>query len=320
MSGQLTRPVVVGIDGGPGSAGALRYAVAEAVRREAPLLLVHVMPVAPLAPLVPLPPFAPLTPGVQGAETEARTVAASILRTAKETALELAPGLDVQAKLGHGTRAAALVEVAEGAQLVVVGRETRHGVDRLLRGTTTAAVASRASSDVVVVPSFWTDDHHRGLVVAGIKTHGQAHELLGAAFAEAHARGATLRIVTAWEVPDPYLDRIEVRTHSEDWEAEGRQVLTTLLTDWRTVYPDLPVDIQIKHGRAGTVLLEASRESDLLMLCRRRHAVHLHGHLGGVAYALVQASDVPVLVVATSDSAAVPETDLKLEDAGIPLK
>ena len=76
MSGQHTRPVVVGVAGNPGSAGALRYAVAEAERREAPLHLVHVMPVAPLAPLTPLAPSGP------GSETELRTVATSILRMA----------------------------------------------------------------------------------------------------------------------------------------------------------------------------------------------------------------------------------------------
>ena len=314
MSGQHTRPVVVGVAGNPGSDGALRYAVAEAERRQAPLHLVHVMPVAPLAPLTPLAPSGP------GSETELRTVATSILRTAHETALELAPGLEVQTELGHGTRSAVLVEAAEGAQLVVVGRETHHGAERLLTGATTAAVAGRAACDVVVVPSFWTHDHLRGLVVAGIKTQDQAHELLGVAFAEASARGATLRLVTAWQLPDPYLDRIEVRSHSEAWEAEGQRVLTTLLADWRAAYPDVPVDIRIKHGRAGTVLLEASRESDLLVLCRRRHGVHPHGHLGGVAYALLQASDVPVLVVPATNPEAVPDVELKLEDAGIPLK
>ena len=44
MNSPTTRPVVVGVDGRPGSAGALRYAVTEARRRRAPLQLVHVVP------------------------------------------------------------------------------------------------------------------------------------------------------------------------------------------------------------------------------------------------------------------------------------
>jgi nucleotide-binding universal stress UspA family protein len=309
-SQQSTRPVVVGVDGGPGSDGALRYAVAEAVRRKAPLHLVHVEPLVPMAPLLPL---APLAAGPIGL-LEVRAVASSILDRARETALELAPGLEVHAALGQGSRSAVLVGAAVGAQLLVVGRESRHGVERLLTGATTAGVASRASCDVVVVPSFWTGDHRRGRVVAGIKSQSQAHQLLGEAFAEASARGATLTLVTAWELPDPYLDRIEVRTSSQKWEAEGRQVIDTLLADWTTVYPDVPVDVRIEHGRPAAVLLNTSRESDLLFVCRRRHAVHAHGRLGGVAYTLLRTSDVPVQVVATAGPEPVPE--LELEEAG----
>jgi nucleotide-binding universal stress UspA family protein len=316
MSSQNTRPVVVGVDGRPGSAGALRYAVAEAATRNAPLHLVHVMPSVPLAPLLPL---APLPASWPAEVTELRAVATSILHNARKTALQLAPGLDVHSELGQGSRGAALVGAAVGAQLVVVGRETRHGLERMLTGATTAGVAARASCDVVVVPSFWTDNHRSGRIVAGIKTQSQAHQLLGEAFAEASARGATLTLVTAWELPDPYMDRIEVRTHAEDWEAEGRQVIENLLSEWRTAYPDVPVDIRIVHGHPATVLLEASRESDLLFVCRRRHAVHAHGHLGGVAYTLLRASDVPVQVVAATASEE-PAPDLQLEAVGQPLK
>ncbi len=319
MTTQTTRPVVVGIDGGPGSTGALRYGVAEAVRRRAPLDLVHVMPSLGPAVLAPLAPFPPIAPTGPGSVAELRSVATSILQKARETATRLAPQLEVRTELAHGSRSASLVEASEEAQLVVVGRESHRGVERVLAGATTAAVAARAHCDVVVVPSFWTDDHPRGRVVVGVKTHSQGAELLGPAFAEAAARGATLTVVTAWELPDPYLDRIEVRTHAEDWEVEGRQVLTELMSDWRTAYPEVPVEIRIRHGRPASVLVETSRESDVLFLARRRHAVHTHGHLGGVAYAVLRASDVPVHVV-TPTAVETPVPELVLERAGQPVK
>lgn len=319
MTSQPIRPVVVGIDGGPGSAGALRYAVAEAVRRRAPLDVVHVMPTLGPAALAPLAPFPPIAPTGPGSITELRTVATGILQKGRETALGLAPSLEVHTKLGHGSRSASLVESSQEAQLVVVGRETHQGMDRVLAGATTAAVAARAHCDVVVVPSFWTDTHPRHRVVVGVKTHSQGMELLGSAFAEAAALGATLTVVTAWELPDPYLDRIEARTHAEDWEIEGRQVLTELLSDWRTAYPDVPVDLRIRHGRPASVLIEVSRESDVLFLCRRHHALHSHGHLGGVAYAVLRASDVPVHVVSPGNTESRPP-DLVLEQAGQPIK
>ena len=44
MSARDSRPVVVAVDGKPGSAGALRYAVDQAVRGDESLHLVHVWP------------------------------------------------------------------------------------------------------------------------------------------------------------------------------------------------------------------------------------------------------------------------------------
>lgn len=310
MNSSDTRAVVVGVDGCPGSEGALRYAVAEATRRHAPLCLVHVVPTsAPVWPGVPM-------GGVAG--TELRAIAEKILEETVETVRRIAPDLAVSTVLSAGSRSAALVDAADGAQLVVVGRETQHGIDRVLVGAVTAGVAARAGCDVVVVPSFWSEGHPRGRVVAAVKSSANAHEILAEAFAQASARGAALIVVTAWELPDPYLDRIEVRTHASDWEDEGRRSLEVLLADWRTAYPDVPVEIRVHHGRSASVLLAASRDSDLLLLSRRHHAVPPYGRLGGVAHAVLQATDVPVEVVPFT-GVPTPHEEVVLEETGAPL-
>ena len=306
-------PVVVGVDGTPGSAGALRYAVVEAVRRDAPLRLVHVLPVA-----------APVWPGVPMsgvASSELRDVAGTILDGAVATVRDLAPGLEVTTRLSAGSRSAAVVEAAQEAQLVVVGRESQHGIDRILVGAVTAAVAAHAPCDVAVVPSYWTGEHPRGEVVVALKSRSNARAVLGTAFAQAHALGAGLTVVTAWEVPDPYLDRIEVRTHAEEWEEEGRRVIEEVTTEWRTRYPGVPVEIRVQHGRPAEVLLAASRDTDLLVLSRRHHAVPPFGHLGGVAHAVLRVSDVPVVVVPFADARPDAAEDvLLLEESGAPIK
>jgi nucleotide-binding universal stress UspA family protein len=279
-----TRPVLLGVDGEPGSAGALRYAVREARRRQVPLRLVHVVPAfLGIGPAVPL--------------SDLRRAGQQILTQARAAVRELDPELDVSTVLTYGDRADGVVRAAEGAQLVVVGRETRHGLDRLLTGTMTAAVAAHAPCDVVVVPSFWADGPPRGRVVVGLKSRPASHELLGQAFAEASARGATLVVVTAWQLPDPYFDRIEGRTHAEEWEEEGRKVATELAADWRKVYPDVPVEIRIVHGRAARVLVDQSEGSDLLVICRRKLALPPYGRLGAVGHDLLRLSDVPLHVV-----------------------
>ena len=327
MNSPDTRPVVVGVDGTPGSAGALRYAVVEAGRRGAPLHVVHVAPsYAPMGSVVP---FGPAV-GLAVPLAELETVGASLLDEAAATVRRLAPDLEVVTHFSHGPRASSLVDLTAGAQLMVVGRETRRGLERVLTGATTAAVASRAHCDVVVVPSFWSADHTKGRVVVGVKSRRDSHELLSRAYAEASARGASLTLVTAWELADPYLDRIELRTHADQWRADGQCLLDDLAADWRPAYPDVAVETRVEHGTAATVLLGASADSDLLLVSRRHHALPPLGHLGGVAHAVLRRSDVPVLVVAHPDategsghgegSTELELDDLTLEEAGAALK
>ena len=308
MSSPHPRPVVVGVDGRPGSAGAIRFAVAQARRRSAPLLLAHVIPdFLGLGPPVPL--------------ADLRRVGSAILAQERTAVLRLADDLDIGTVLAQGERSACIVQAAAGAGLVVVGRETRGGFERLLTGATTAGVAAHASCDIVVVPSFWTEGHPRGRVVAGVKSRKGAHGVLAQAFAEAAARGATLVVVMAWRLADPYFDRIEARTHAEDWARNGERMLEEATAEWRAAYPEVPVEIEVVHGAPARVLLAASGESDLLVVSRRRFPLPPYGHLGGVGHSLLRLSEVPVHVVpcdseTESDSSADAQ-DLVLEDAGV---
>ena len=306
MNTNNTRPIVVGVDGRPGSAGALRYAVAEARRRHTSLHLVHVVPMY-------------LSAGPAIPYSELQRIGTEILEQTSDAARALDPDLDIETVLVHGDRRDGVVRAAENAQLVVIGRETRHGVDRLLTGAATAGIAAHAPCDVVVVPSFWVAGASRGKVVVGLKSRHNSHELLGQAFAEASARGAALVVVTAWELVDPYFDRIESRTHAQDWVDEGRKVIGEVTAEWLTVYPDVPVETRVVHGPAGRVLLDASEGSDLLVISRRRLALPPHGRLGAVGHDLLRLSDVPLHVVpyVADDEPAVP---LVLEQQGALLR
>ena len=309
MSSPDPRPVVVGVDGRPGSAGAVRFAVAQARRRQAPLLLAHVIPdFLGLGPPVPL--------------SDLRRVGSSILDQERAAVRRLADDLEVSTVLTQGERSAGIVQAAAGAALVVVGRETRGGFERLLTGATTTGVAAHASCDIVVVPSFWTEAHPRGRVVVGVKSRKSAQGVLARAFAEASARGATLLVVMAWRLADPYFDRIETRTHADDWARNGEQMLDEVTADWRAAYPDVAVETEVVHGAPARVLLAASGESDLLVVSRRRFPVPPYGHLGGVGHSLLRLSEVPVLVVpcdseaASAPSAAAPVS--VAQDVGVP--
>lgn len=307
MNTLSTLPVIVGVDGLPGSAGALRYGISEALRRRAPVRLVHVVPnVLALGQAVPM--------------ADLLQVGVDLLEKARRTARELAPDLEVLTVLTRGDRATGVVKAAEDAQLVVVGRESRRGIERMLTGTATASIAAHAPCDVVVVPSFWMDSHAHGRVVVGVKSTRNVHELLSQAFSEAAARQASLRLVTAWQLADPYFDRVEARTHAEDWERDAMEVLAEVTADWRTAFPEVELETSVVHGPAARVLLHASEDSDLLLISRRRLALPPYGKLGGIGHDLLRLSEIPVQVVPYVADPVTGTEALVLETAGTPLK
>jgi nucleotide-binding universal stress UspA family protein len=289
------RPVVVGVDGGVGSEGALRYAVAEAVLRDEGLRVVHVWPGS-------------VPEGLRrwGEWAGPEAAGRALLDHAVETAACLAPSLRVSTELVVGPRSAGILAAARGGRLLVVGRPSRLHPDLPL-GPTPSGVAARAECPTVVVPSSWMPEPTRGLVVVGMKSRTHARELLSHAFEDAQLRGARVEVVTAWGLYDPTMDRAEARTNSAEWQADGTRVLEELVAEWRRRYPAVPVELRVVHGRAATVLMDASAEADLLLIARRRHPVPPYGRLGGTAHAVLRSSTTPVEVVPADAVADAPE-------------
>jgi len=281
-------PVVVATDGTPRSAGALRYGLSEARRRSAVLRLLHVAPSPAL--------FEP-APGVvpeiaQGLLAQARAV----LADAELTARSLGPGLEVETVLAAGPQVDEIVEAACAGQVVVLGREARSGLQRLLTGATTAAVAGRTAVPTVVVPSDWEVVEH-GRMVVGIESAECARPLLGHAFARAAERGAQLIVIHAGDLPVPSSDAIDPHRYVNVWRAAGAHLLSTLLDEWRRAYPGVAVRTVVVHGQAAHALVAGAEDSDLLMIGRRPHGPLHWAHLGATARAVLRSSHVPVEVV-----------------------
>ena len=146
--------IVVGVDGSPGAAQALEWAVAEAALRKAALHVVH----AWMVPLIEAIPDAWVigSPSVEPTDEEVyKHLAASsrkVLDQALDQARALEPELELVGELMEMRAAAALIAAAEDAELLVVGSRGRGGFTGLLLGSVSAQCVHHAPCPVVIVP------------------------------------------------------------------------------------------------------------------------------------------------------------------------
>lgn len=145
---ELSGPrIVVGVDDSEQAAAALRWALAEGALRRCTVEVVHSWS----APLSALPFGATFVIPVDEAEIDA-TARASVdaLVDGQLAEMDEQPP-DVLRTILPGSAAATLVEVAEGADLLVVGSHGRGRFHRLALGSVATAVVNHAPCPVVVV-------------------------------------------------------------------------------------------------------------------------------------------------------------------------
>ncbi len=138
--------IVCGIDGSEGAQRALGWAIEEAKRRGAVLLLVHAWEM----------PYTVAYPFAAGPILESTAVedaAQQVIDEAVEVARRQAPEVTVEHALVHGAPAMVLLEVAEKASLLVVGSRGRGGFAGLLLGSVSQHVVPHSPCPVVVVPT-----------------------------------------------------------------------------------------------------------------------------------------------------------------------
>ena len=131
--------VVVGVDGSDVSAGAIRFAFQEAARRRVGVTAVHAALPTRQHPSLHVP--------VDIVEQVDRQLFAE----AMDSKRILVPGIDVQTKLVHSHPAQALIDEADGAELIVVGSHGRGGFTGMLLGSVSQAVLHHAACPVAVV-------------------------------------------------------------------------------------------------------------------------------------------------------------------------
>jgi nucleotide-binding universal stress UspA family protein len=138
---RLVARIVVGVDGSDESHRALEWAIAEASRWGASLLVVHAWRFG----------VSPTDPNAAEATREIGRAAQHVVD--HEVAYVRESGVEVEGVLVFASPARALVDRSADADLLVVGSRGRGGVAATLLGSVSTACVRHARCPVVVVPA-----------------------------------------------------------------------------------------------------------------------------------------------------------------------
>ncbi len=289
MPVQLT-PIVVAIGDSMEEESSLLFASQEALRTGRPLQVVHVahgnVPVAPHNLLISYE-----TAGSVGHHLVAH--AATRLRALTEDRVPL------ETLVPRGGVVEQLVRLSRSAHMIVMEQRDLTRLQRVFTGSVSGGVAGRAAVDVVLVPELWQPpDGFINRVVVGVGNWHGALGLFEHAFDVAEQHQAALRVLHAWDLPSVYQSSLLDAMAVEEWRHAVMVEVEAAFADARRRHPAVKASVDVLHARPADVLMEASREADLLVL-GRRDAVHpVVQHLGSLARALFRVSECPVDIVA----------------------
>ncbi|MEV5005949.1 universal stress protein [Streptomyces sp. NPDC093064] len=132
-------------------------------------------------------------------------------------------------------------------------------------------------------------------IVVGVDGSEPSKAALRWAARQAALTGAVIEAVTAWEYPLWY--GTSPMAAGFDFADNAAKILSQALDE--TFGPDRPVEIRsrVERGHPAAVLLEASREAELLVVGNRGHGGFTEALLGSVGQHLVQHAACPVVVI-----------------------
>lgn len=283
-------PVVVGVDGSEPSLRAVDWASDEAALRGLPLRLV----------------YAVLWERYEGESLAAdlgkpyeEVSSGDIVEAAARRARSRHPGLPVTLEVAPEEPEYLLVRESRGATLLVTGTRGRSGLAEALLGSVSLAVAGHAHCPVIVVRGNHDNQARSG-------QHGRIAVGVGEratmtfAFEEARRRGVPLDAVRAWRCPahestdHPLLSGEPARLHAQ----QAAEVLDKALQD-------APAGVETHRrtveGHPRTVLVDASRDADLLIVGAKRRHGHTGLQLGRIAHGVLHHSACPVVIVPEPD-------------------
>lgn len=113
---------------------------------------------------------------------------------------------------------------------------------------------------------------------------------------QAHATGADVEAVHAWQIPTSFGAPVALLP-GEDLAAEARTALSTAIDRTRSDERNVVVHSHVDRGDPATVLLERARDADLLVVGNRGYGGFARSLLGSVSQHCIHHAVCPVVVV-----------------------
>ncbi|MCX4238726.1 universal stress protein [Streptomyces sp. NPDC020707] len=300
----MLRHVTAGVDGSVESLATAHWAAREAVRRGAPLRLVHAWQWHPRPPAsVPMG-----NSEHEWAQATLNQVVGSV-RAAH-------PDLHIDSRLVSDSPVGALLASPDETELLVLGSRGLGGLAGFMVGSVSQRVVARSVRPVVLVragraaadehsttpggkePSPQTHGTSNRDVVLGLDVRHPCDELIEFGFEAARLQGAALRVVHAFSVPSADgADLHAVTGAGAEVLAAQERAVVAALRPWCAKYPEISVTETVSEGRPAAALAHASSEARLVVVGRKIRASHLGTHIGPVAHAVLHHANCPVAVV-----------------------
>ena len=266
--GAVRPRILVGVDGSKDGLRAVKYALREARVSGADLWIVHVVddmaPVTGLWDMVSAPD--PLRKVGEAKVAEALAVLAD----------EGFPAERITSEVLAGRPGEELSELSAKAELMVVGRRSISGLERLFVGSTSVSVAVHARCPVIVISAASTPHQTGGLqtVAVAVSTWPVHESALEWGAREAALRKAHLRVVHV--VPET------LGVEGAAFVAAATADLEHQVGPLREKHPEVSVDVEVLLGDQVDALVAVSKVVDLLILGVHRNRAALGGPLRGI--------------------------------------
>lgn len=270
-------PLLVAVDGSPEARRAVSWALHEAARRRAHLVLAHAFHT--------------------DLEVLAKETLDRELAEAERVARGVDPDLSLTGRLLAGPTVPALLDAARDAALLVVGSRGLGGAQAAL-GSVSLHLAGHAPVPVVVVRRRAADPPPAGRVVVGVDGSPTAEHAARLAAEEAALRGAVLQVLHAWRVPPlSWVDALGPATAAHGLQEDSARRIAERVADAVGArWPGLALEVRMVHEHPVTALVAASRHADLVVVGSRGRGAFTGLLLGSVSLEVVRESWTPVLV------------------------